>query len=57
MGAATALYSVTCRVLGKYGNGNLYPVNLSAVVGLSGWLPRSRFGFFLTCTNLHKQTT
>ncbi|XP_038695227.1 acyl-protein thioesterase 2-like isoform X2 [Tripterygium wilfordii] len=42
MGAATALYSATCRVLGKYGNGNLYPVNLSAIVGLSGWLPCSR---------------
>ena len=43
MGAATALYSATCHVLGQYGNGNLYPVNLSAVVGLSGWLPCSRF--------------
>ncbi|XVE63520.1 hypothetical protein DITRI_Ditri07aG0026700 [Diplodiscus trichospermus] len=42
MGAATALYSATCHILGKYGNGNLYPVNLSAVVGLSGWLPCSR---------------
>lgn len=46
MGAATALYSATCQVLGKYSNGNLYPVNLSAVIGLSGWLPCSRFGFF-----------
>lgn len=45
MGAATALYSATCHILGQYGNGNLYPVNLSAVVGLSGWLPCSRFGF------------
>ncbi|XP_024030513.1 acyl-protein thioesterase 2 [Morus notabilis] len=42
MGAATALYSTTCRVLGKFGNGNLYPVDLSAIVGLSGWLPGSR---------------
>ncbi|XP_022749518.1 acyl-protein thioesterase 2-like [Durio zibethinus] len=42
MGAAIALYSATCHILGKYGNGNLYPVNLSAVVGLSGWLPCSR---------------
>ncbi|KAH0989622.1 hypothetical protein GBA52_001105 [Prunus armeniaca] len=42
MGAATALYSATCRVLGQYGNGNPYPVNLSAIVGLSGWLPCSR---------------
>ncbi|KAJ6758555.1 ALPHA/BETA-HYDROLASES SUPERFAMILY PROTEIN [Salix koriyanagi] len=42
MGAATALYSATCHILGQYGNGNLYPVNLSAVVGLSGWLPCSR---------------
>ncbi|KAJ4707927.1 acyl-protein thioesterase 2-like [Melia azedarach] len=42
IGAATALYSATCRTLGQYGNGNLYSVNLSAVVGLSGWLPCSR---------------
>lgn len=42
MGAATALYSATCRVLGQYGNGNPYLVNLSAIVGLSGWLPCSR---------------
>lgn len=48
MGAATALYSATCRVLGKYGNGNPYTVNLSAIVGLSGWLPCSRFGFCCT---------
>ncbi|CAI9100206.1 OLC1v1037154C1 [Oldenlandia corymbosa var. corymbosa] len=39
MGAATALYSATSFVQGKYENGNPYPVNLSAVVGLSGWLP------------------
>ncbi|XVF88150.1 hypothetical protein PTKIN_Ptkin19aG0026900 [Pterospermum kingtungense] len=42
MGAASALHSATCHILGKYGNGNLYPVNLSAIVGLSGWLPCSR---------------
>ncbi|KAK2999839.1 hypothetical protein RJ639_023775, partial [Escallonia herrerae] len=42
MGASTALYSATCCVLGKYGNGNPYPINLSAIVGLSGWLPCSR---------------
>ncbi|XP_008785152.1 acyl-protein thioesterase 2 isoform X2 [Phoenix dactylifera] len=42
MGAATALYSATCFAHGKYGNGNPYPVNLSAIVGLSGWLPCSR---------------
>ncbi|KAB5574148.1 hypothetical protein DKX38_001342 [Salix brachista] len=39
MGAATALYSATCAALGQYGNGNAYPINLRAVVGLSGWLP------------------
>lgn len=39
MGAATSLYSATCFVRGKYENGNSYPVNLSAAVGLSGWLP------------------
>lgn len=42
MGAATALYSATCSAHGKYGNGKLYPVNLRAVVGLSGWLPCGR---------------
>ncbi|XP_072966139.1 uncharacterized protein [Typha angustifolia] len=42
MGAATALYSATCFAHGKYGNGNPYPLNLSAVVALSGWLPCSR---------------
>ncbi|KAM7260284.1 hypothetical protein ACFE04_016025 [Oxalis oulophora] len=42
MGAAVALYSATCRILGQYGNGNVYPINLSAIVGLSGWLPCSR---------------
>ncbi|KAJ0579411.1 putative lysophospholipase [Helianthus annuus] len=39
MGAACALYSATCFVQGRYGNGSPYPVNFNAVVGLSGWLP------------------
>eukprot|EP01018_Ginkgo_biloba_P024500 Gb_17921 [translate_table: standard] len=39
MGAATALYSATYCVHGQYSSGNPYPVNISAVVGLSGWLP------------------
>ncbi|KAI7754985.1 hypothetical protein M8C21_016349 [Ambrosia artemisiifolia] len=43
MGASVALYSATCRALGQYGNGNRYPINLSAAFGLSGWLPCSRF--------------
>lgn len=42
MGAATALYSATCYAQAKYGNNSPYPVNLKAVVGLSGWLPGSR---------------
>lgn len=42
MGAATALYSATCFVQGKYGNGIPYLINLKTVVGLSGWLPGSR---------------
>ncbi|KAF8026770.1 hypothetical protein BT93_F3290 [Corymbia citriodora subsp. variegata] len=42
MGAATALYSAVCWALGKYGNGYPYPINLRAVIGLSGWLPASR---------------
>lgn len=44
MGSATALYSVSCFIAGKYGNGNPYPANLSAAVGLSGWLPCSKSG-------------
>lgn len=43
MGAATALYSATCFAQGKFGNGIPYPVNLRAIVGLSGWLPGSRY--------------
>ncbi|MED6120507.1 hypothetical protein PIB30_021370 [Stylosanthes scabra] len=39
---AIALYSATCFAMGRYGNGIPYPVNLRAVVGLSGWLPGSR---------------
>ncbi|KAJ7958752.1 acyl-protein thioesterase 2-like [Quillaja saponaria] len=42
MGGATALYSATCCALGHYGNGNVYTVNLSAIVSLSGSLPCSR---------------
>ncbi|KAG6669428.1 acyl-protein thioesterase 2-like isoform X1 [Carya illinoinensis] len=42
MGAAMALYSATCYALGRYGNGNPYPVNLRAIIGLSGWLPGGR---------------
>ncbi|KAI7986304.1 40S ribosomal protein S6 [Camellia lanceoleosa] len=42
MGVATTLYSATCFAQGKYGNGIDYPVNLRAIVGLSGWLPGSR---------------
>ncbi|KAL9273448.1 Acyl-protein thioesterase 2-like protein, partial [Drosera capensis] len=41
MGGAMALYSATCFAFGKYGNGNQYPINLRAVVALSGWLPGS----------------
>ncbi|KAA3489334.1 acyl-protein thioesterase 2-like isoform X1 [Gossypium australe] len=42
MGAAMALYSATACALGRYGNGNPYPISLRAVIGLSGWLPGSR---------------
>ncbi|KAJ0940767.1 putative phospholipase/carboxylesterase/thioesterase, alpha/Beta hydrolase [Helianthus annuus] len=38
MGASVALYSAACRAIGQYGNGNRYPINLSAAVALSGWL-------------------
>lgn len=43
MGAATALYSATCFAMGRYSNGIPYPLNIRAVVGLSGWLPGSRY--------------
>ncbi|KAH6757570.1 hypothetical protein C2S51_038718 [Perilla frutescens var. frutescens] len=42
MGAATALYSATCHIFGQYANRNPYLINLSCVIGLSGWLPCSR---------------
>ncbi|KAL1814451.1 hypothetical protein ACET3Z_017025 [Daucus carota] len=42
MGAAAALYSASCYAQGRYANGNPYPINLRAIVGLSGWLPCSR---------------
>ncbi|PKA64688.1 lysophospholipase II [Apostasia shenzhenica] len=42
MGASASLYSAACCTYGRFGNGNLYPFNISAVVGLSGWLPCSR---------------
>ncbi|KAL3844093.1 hypothetical protein ACJIZ3_001496 [Penstemon smallii] len=41
-GAATALYSATCHIFGQCGNRSPYLVNLSTVIGLSGWLPCSR---------------
>ncbi|XP_071710849.1 uncharacterized protein [Rutidosis leptorrhynchoides] len=41
-GAACALYSAACFAQGKYGNGNVYPINIKAVVGLSGCLPGAR---------------
>ena len=53
MGAAVAVYSATCRVLGQYVNGNPYQVTLSAIVGLSGWLPCSRFGV----SHMYKRST
>ena len=53
MGAATALYSGSCFTQGKYGNGNPYPAKLSAVVGLSGWLPCAKFVSTIYLTHLN----
>lgn len=53
MGAAIALYSSTCYAMGRYGNGIPYPVCLRAVVGLSGWLPGSRYHHILIITLKH----
>ena len=56
MGAATAMYSATCFAARKYSDGSAYPANLSAIVGISGWLPCSKFVFsslfFLFCNVL-----
>lgn len=52
MGAAAALYSATCFVAGKYGNGNHFPANISAAIGLSGWLPCAKYG--LLCSLLDR---
>ena len=43
MGVVMALYSATCFAMEKYENGNLYNVNVRAVIGFSGWLPGSRY--------------
>jgi lysophospholipase-2 len=43
MGAATALHSAACYAHGRFTNGAVYPITLSAVIGLSGWLPCSRY--------------
>lgn len=51
MGAAAALYSASCYAQGRYGNGNSYPINLRAVVGLSGWLPCSRYDLRILLTS------
>ncbi|KAK3134724.1 hypothetical protein QOZ80_5BG0409910 [Eleusine coracana subsp. coracana] len=42
MGAAVALHSAACYAHGKFTNGIPYPITISAVIGLSGWLPCSR---------------
>lgn len=43
MGAAAALHSAACYTHGRFTNGIAYPITLSAVISLSGWLPCSRF--------------
>ena len=45
MGAATALHSAACYAHGRFTNGAAYPITLSAVIGLSGWLPCSRYDY------------
>lgn len=42
MGAATALHSAACYAHGRFSNGVAYPITLSTIIGLSGWLPCSR---------------
>jgi S-formylglutathione hydrolase FrmB len=43
MGAAAALHSAACYAHGKFSSGIPYPITLSAVISLSGWLPCSRW--------------
>jgi lysophospholipase-2 len=45
MGAAAALHSAACYAHGRFTNGIVYPISLSVVVALSGWLPCSRYDF------------
>ncbi|KAG0485763.1 hypothetical protein HPP92_009613 [Vanilla planifolia] len=42
LGASISLYSAICFAYGRFGDGNHYPIHISVVVGLSGWLPCSR---------------
>ncbi|KAJ3670880.1 hypothetical protein LUZ60_008306 [Juncus effusus] len=42
MGASAALYAASCCAQGKFWGGNPYPIHLSIIVSLSGWLPCSR---------------
>jgi lysophospholipase II len=44
MGTATALHSAASYAHGRFTNGIVYPITLSAVIDLSGWLPCSRCG-------------
>jgi len=46
MGAAAALHSAACYAYGRFTNNIAYPINLRVVVGLSGWLPCSRYDFW-----------
>jgi hypothetical protein len=47
MGAAVALHSAACYAHGKFTSGIPYPISLSAVISLSGWLPCSRSDFYI----------
>ncbi|GJX00255.1 alpha/beta hydrolase fold protein, partial [Tanacetum coccineum] len=42
MGVVMALYCATCHALGQYGNGIRFPINLSVVMSMNGWIPCSR---------------
>ncbi|TVU20100.1 hypothetical protein EJB05_36293, partial [Eragrostis curvula] len=42
MGATVALHSAACYAHGKFTSGIHYPITLSVVISLSGWLPCSR---------------
>lgn len=47
-GCATALYITKCSFLGKYSNGNPFPLKLDAAMAFGGWMPTIKYVKFIT---------